>query len=459
MRIHFYLLLLLLLQLNAAAQSSFTLQEAIDYAVLHSNDIKLAELEVRESESKITEYRSIGMPKINGGLDYNYYIYSPVNPVPDFITPSIYGVLEQEFPGEVVAPMREPEIFEFSFFTRHNLTAKVDASILLFDGSYLTGLKAAKLFRDLTIKKEDQKIETIKANVTKAFLNVLITEKNKELLSKNLDNINQSVNEAQAFYKEGFIEKLEVTRMELSKETLMTELENLDKLIMISKDLLKYQMSLPIQQEIELNEDLEQLVATLSLTSLDDELDLDFNNKAQYREILMGQSMNELNVERLKRGFYPNVVARAGASEALQRNNLFDGDEAGWLPTVFAGLSINIPIMDGQLKKSQIEQAKIEIERTEIQKNEYERSVELQAYQGLSTLQRAKQNLESRERLLEMVQSIYDTTLIKFREGVGNSVEVKQAESTLLQSQTDYINAIYDLLIAKTDLDITLGTL
>jgi len=459
MQKYFYTLITTFFAFTIHSQETFSLDDAIAYAIENSNEMKLAELEVRESEAQIIEYRSIGLPKLNAGVDYNYYIYAPVNPVPDFITPSVYRVLEEEFPNEVTTPTGDPQIFEFSFFTKHNLTAKLDASLLLFDGSYLTGLKAAKLFRDLTIKKQDSRIENIKADVTKAYLNVLITEKNKEMLQKNMDNIDQSLTEAQAFYKEGFIEKLEVTRMELSQETLTTELENLDKLIAISKDLLKFQMSFPLDNEIKLNENLEQLVDELALKSDDEKMKLDFNNKAQYREILMGQALNELNLERLKRGYLPNVVARAGASEALQRNNLFDSDEVGWLPTIFAGLSINVPILDGQLKKSQISQAKIELDRTDIRKSEYERSIYLQATQALSSLSKAQDNLESRKRLLDMVQEIYETTLIKFREGVGNSVEVRQAEATLLQSQTDYINAIYDLLIAKTDLDISLGTL
>ena len=60
---------------------------------------------------------------------------------------------------------------------------------------------------------------------------------------------------------------------------------------------------------------------------------------------------------------------------------------------------------------------------------------------------------------MEVTQDIYDTTLIKFGEGVGSSLEVTQAESDLHQAQSAYINSLYDLLITKIDLDIALGEL
>ena len=68
-----------------------------------------------------------------------------------------------------------------------------------------------------------------------------------------------------------------------------------------------------------------------------------------------------------------------------------------------------------------------------------------------------KTSLENRKRALELSENIYNKTKIKFTEGVGSSVEVMQAEASLYESQTNYINALYDLLIAKTDLDIAKG--
>ena len=155
----------------------------------------------------------------------------------------------------------------------------------------------------------------------------------------------------------------------------------------------------------------------------------------------------------------PSVLARAGVSEQLQRDNLFDSSESGFLPTVYAGLAINVPIYDGNLKKSQIQQAEIEFEKTNLLKGEFERSVKLQVKSAYSNFLIARKNLESRKRTLEIIEGIYDKTLVKFKEGVGSSIEVTQAETQLFDAQALHVNAIYDLLNSKTDLDIALGKL
>ncbi len=441
------------------AQSSFNLEEAIDYAIKHSCEMQISQLDQADAEARITEFKATGLPQVNGGIDYNYYFFTPAVPVEDFISPAVYGILENEFPGEVVSPPGPPTFQEFSFFTKHNLTAQVTASMLLFDGSYLTGVKAAKLYKDLTTKRKDVIEEEVKTAVTKAYMNILIAEENKNTLETNLSTIEKSLKEAEAYYENGFIERLEVTRIDLSKETLQAEITKVDQLINISKNLLKFQMAYPLSNPIELTEDLETLVNIFNAESDLSDIEIDFSKKAQFRQIEMGQELNELNIERLKKGYLPNVVARAGVSEALQRNNLFGENEAGWIPTVYAGLAINVPITDGKRKQGMIQQAEIEQRKTQIQKEEYQRSIAMQVETARLQHANAKTSLANNKRILEVTQDIYGTTLIKFGEGVGSSLEVTQAESDLHQAQSAYINSLYDLLITKIDLDIALGEL
>ena len=161
-----HLIMLLLLSTSIGAQQSFSLEEAIDYAIQHSQQVRMAELDVKDAAAQITEFKAIGIPQVNGTVNYQYYIEVPVNPVEDFITPSVYRVLENEGVPGVDPYVGPPEIFEFSFFQRNNLNVGIEGSWLLFDGSYLSGLKAAKLFKDLTQKGMDVTEEKIRADVT-----------------------------------------------------------------------------------------------------------------------------------------------------------------------------------------------------------------------------------------------------------------------------------------------------
>lgn len=452
-------LLIVSVNIGLQAQTTFTLEEAIDYALKNSRQAKMTDLEVAQADAEIAEVKSRGLPQVNAGVDYNYYFYTPVNPVEDFITPAIYGVLQQEFPGEVTEPTGDPQIFQFSFFPKNNLTARIDGSMLLFDGSYLTGLKAARLFKDLRMKRKSIVEEEIRSQVTKAYMNILITKENLNTLADNIENINSSLREAAAFYENGFMEQLDVDRINLSMESVKTEEERLKNYLEITHELLKFQMNYPLQEELTISENLEDLIAVMQTEVDENYAKVNYNDKAQYSEIKLGLEMNKLNIERLEKGFLPSLSARAGISESLQRNKLFDSSEAGWLPTVYAGLALNVPITDGKLKKSSIQKAELELEKNNLLKSEFERGVDLQVKTAYNNFKSSKKTLDNRKRSLEIVESIYQKTQIKFKEGVGSSLEVTQAEMQLFDAQAKYINALYDLLNSKTDLDIALGKL
>ncbi|NNE26363.1 MAG: TolC family protein [Saprospiraceae bacterium] len=451
-------LFILTISFPVEAQQEFSLDQAIEYAINNSNNIKLAQLDVADADAQIIEYRSIGLPQVEAGLNYQYYFQVPVNPVEDFITPSIYNVLAQEF--EEIDPFTgTPQTFEFALFRPNNLFASVDFRWLLLDGSYFSGLKAAKLFKELTRKGIDVKEEEIRANVTKAYMNILIAEESKKIIQNNLKILEKTLEDTRAFYENGFMEKLDVERLELSMGILQTDFEKIDQAIALSYNLLKFQMSYPINEEIQVTEDLETLVNLMSIEKIDLEERVDYNNKAQYSEILLGKELNKLNVQRLKRGYLPSLQAKANYSESIQRENLFDGNELGWIPQGYVSLGITLPIFDGLMKKGQVQQAKIELDKIDVQKSEFERAIDLQVANAKLQYINARKTLQNRRSSLEIVQSIYDKTIIKFNEGVGSSVEVTQAEQQLYEAQGNYVNALYELLVTKTDLEIALGNI
>ena len=453
-------LLLILLSISGIAQmraqDQFSLEEAIGYALTHHNEMKMNDLDYQSAEHTIKEFKSIAMPKVNGGLDYSYYLAVPQQPVQDFISPSVYQVL---FAEEVI-PERElgaPETFELAFVQPNVLTASIGANIQLFDGGYLYGLKAAKVYRDLVQKERLQSEQTIIANVTKAYMSILIAEKNKEVISQNIKVLEKSLSDITAIYESGFAESLDVDRLQLSLETLQTQVGNLDQLIQLSYNLLKFQMNYPIDNALQVSDNLESMVDKVVVDEVNMDAPVDVSNRAEFGVIEVGQQLNEINLKRTKAGYLPTANAFLNLQESLQRRNLFDNNEVGWLPTAVVGVSIKAPIYDGGMKSAQMENIKVDMERTDLQKQDLTRVIQLQARNAQLSIINAKNTVANTKKNLELSQKIYDKSRIKFTEGVGSSIEVTQAESDLYQAQANYINALYDLLNAKTDYNLALA--
>jgi len=329
--------------------------------------------------------------------------------------------------------------FEASFVQKQSLGAQLDARMLLFDGSYLAALKAARLYRDFVDTGVAVTEQEIKNNVTKAYMNVLILDINKETIDNNISSLEKSLFEMREMYKEGFIEELDVDRLELSLSNLQTEMSKLLQVENLSKNLLKFQMDYPLDDQIELTEDLDSFIAKSKIdqVNLDDDMDLD--NRPEILQIKKGIELQDINTESISKSNWPSLSAFANASETLARDDLFNSDLVGWLPSAVLGLNLDIPIYDGGLRKAQIEKSEVSNARLQYRN--------------------AKATVESRERSLQLAEKIFEKTQIKFKEGVGSSIELTQAESALFNEQSNYINALYDLLSAKVDLDIALGNL
>lgn len=451
-----FFVLLLLQGIELIGQQNFNLAEAVKYALTNHPSIRLANLENLDALWSYREAKSIGMPRITANINYSYFYQRPVNPIEDFISPAVYGVLFQES----LIPIRDlgdPRIFEFSFLRKNQLDIGVMGEVLVFDGNFLKGLKAARMYMDLAAKQVQLSEQEIIQNVTRAYQSVLIAERNRAIIQSNIDNISESLRQTRIIYENGFAEELDVDRLELSLQNLNRENEKLDQLILIGYNVLKYQMAFPLNEELVISESLENVVEKLLISPDSFAAEMNPNERPEHRLLVDAIELDKADLIRIKQGYIPSVSASVGYNQVLQRDDLFDGNEAGFLDNGFVGLKARIPIYDGGSTRSKIERKKITIEKREMELSEFDRAMYLQVVNALSGLDNAKLNLDNAKRSLTLNEKIYNKSQIKYREGVGSSIELSQAEASLYQSQAQYINALYDLLNSKTELEIATG--
>ncbi|MEM0993513.1 MAG: TolC family protein [Bacteroidota bacterium] len=436
-----FILLFGLSAFGLQAQQAFSLEEAVQYAFQNSNQVRLAQLESINAEASIQEIRTAAIPKASAGLDYQYNVL-----IPQIVLPG-------EFAGQP-----EGTFIAIEAGLRNNLTGNVAVNALLFDPTVFVGIQAAELYRDLVSKESNQTTFELRYNVEKAYLAVLIAEKNLEIINDNISNLQQTLKETTAIYEEGFAEKLDVDRLSLSLENLNTQAENTAQFVALNYNLLKFQMGYPIDKALTLTNDIDNLVSS---TLVDDQVllgtEFQLEQRPEYAAIKAGEALNLKNIASKKASRYPSLYANGVYQQSLQRNNLFDNDELPWIDISFVGASLKVPIFNGFTTKYQIQQAEVDLRKTQVQLDDFERAATLEYQNARIAYFNAKRTVDANKRSLGLAQKIYDTTQIKYKEGVGSSLEVTQAESELYQAQGNYINSLYDLLVAKTDLEKALG--
>lgn len=432
--------LAMLLSFQSIAQDPgpMTLEGAVDYAIINHTSMQKAEYDLAHSKAQVREYTAIGIPKVTGKIDYNYFIDIPVSLAPA----SFFGGPPDEF-------------IELQFGTKNQLTFDLTVSTLAFDASYFIGLKASRGLMDLTRKQGNITKYELKYNVTNAYLTVLVADENRKILVKNIENLDKTLKETQAFYDNGLVEQLDVDRLQLSLSNLKAELEVVDRQVELAHNVLKFQMNYPFDKELELSNTLEDLMTEAAEEDL--EGDAPFNNRPELSVLNQSKYLNGLNLKRYQMSYLPSLTAFLSHRQTLQRNDLFDGDAPGFLPTTLVGLSLNIPVFDGFDKAAKIQKTKIDILQNELQIKEFKNGVDLQVRNARTNYKNAQERLGLQKKNLELAERIMNTTKIKYNEGVGSSLEMVQAERDLYSTQANYMNALYDFVVAKTNLDQALG--
>ena len=419
---------------------SFTLEQAIDYALSNHNDIKRNMLDQTDAEWQVKEYWARGLPQVNGNIGYNYFFEIPTTIIPEnaFVTPS--------------------PAMELEFGTKNNLTAGLSATALLFDGGFLVGLKAQRAYKELVESQIGQTERDIRVNVTKAYLNVLALDESLRIIKENVAFISKTRDETQALYDNGFAEQLDVDRLNLTIQNLTSDEDNLTQVIESTKVILKFQMGYPMADDIILNDDLDKIMVVRPVDEEIDISDFSMDNRVELGLLDRGIGLYDINIRSIKAQYLPSLTASVDYNQSLQTNKLFGGDNK-WFPTGIVGLNLAVPIYDGSDKKAKIERAKIDREELLLQRNDAERLINMEVQTSKISVDNAKRSLKQRQASQALAEKIYNTTLIKYKEGVGSSLEINQAEIDMLSAQRNYIDALFDYLMARTDLERALGKL
>ncbi len=427
---------------NAQQTSSnnFSLQQAIDYSLKNSPNYLNADLDLKNAEYKRKEITGLGLPQVNGSIDLKDYLAIPTSLLPG----QFFGA-----PAGTYIPVK--------FGTKYNATAGFDASQLLFSSDYIVGLKAAKEFINLSkINVQRSKVDLASA-VSKAYYNVLVNRERIKLLDINIVRLQKLYNDTKALNQQGFVEQIDVERLEVQLNNLKTEKEKTDRLIGLSENLLKFQMGYKIADAISLTDSLSfnnKEVSTLNAGKID------VTKRSDYQLLQSQQSLNKLDIKRQKMGYLPTLVAYGAFQYNAQRQefDFFDGKK-DWFNVALIGAKLNISVFDGLQRNYRVQQAKIAVLKGENTLKNVEMAAELEANVADISYTNAYASLQTQKRNMELAQHVFDVAQKKFTEGVGSNLEITTAESSLKEAQTNYYNSIYDMLVAEIDYKKATGTL
>ena len=419
--------------------SAFSLKQAIEFAMINQPNVKNAQLDESIAKNKVEEIIGIGTPQINASADINKFIKIPTS----FVPAEFFGGSSGEF-------------FAVQFGQAYTASAGITATQLLFDGSYIVGLQASKTYMELSRKSTIQTKTETAVNVSKAYYGALVADASLLIIDANIERVKKLYNDTKALNDNGLVEKIDVDRLELTLNNLKVEKEKVARFKLLSYALLKFQMGFANSKALTLTDKLDESV--LVVTNLADSID--YTKRPEYGVVNIQRQLQALDLKRMKAGYLPSLVAFGTASANASRNdfNIFNTDYR-WFPTVIAGLRLNVPIWDGLQRKSQISQSKLTLQKVDNAMTLMKNGFALDYENAKTTYSNNLSSLKIVKKNQDLAKEISRVSKIKYESGIGSSLEVIDAESSVKEADANYFNTLYETIISKIDLDKSTGTI
>ena len=419
-----------------AQTQQLSLIQAQDYALKNAFQIKNAQHDKTSADLTSDELLGIGLPQLNGSLQYQNFINLPTSIIPgDF-----FGA-----PGQDV---------KVQFGVPHQMTAGLSASQLLFDGTWLVGLQASKAYAELQRKSIQKSEIDVRAKTAEAYSTALTTEANLLVLRDMLANMQKLLNDTEAMQREGFSEQQDVDQLMLSVNDLLIQIGYTEQYVKITKDLLKFTIGMPLSTEIELTDTWESLTEQAG----DDILSFNASSTIDVQLAENGLLMQQLNVKAKKAALMPNLAAFYNLqTQGLRDEFDYFDTSLPWFPIQLWGIQLNVPILSGGSKSKTIKKTEVEVKRMTDMVSMTKEAVQLEYNTATTELSFSKKRMTQAKANLELAKSILQKEEIKYREGLSNSFNITQRNQQVINAQSAYTNAAIAHMNAQTKLNKALN--
>ena len=459
LRITFSVVLALLAQQETTAQTPISFELAHELALENSYALKVAHLNEAEASSTMKKTLATGLPHVSANADYANYIDIPTQVAPgdafgfpDYLT-NFFLDLSENTGVLLDAPNIDPNaISEFQFGTPQSATFGITATQLIFSGSYIVGIQAAKVYEEARRVTTSKTIVEVTQSVSSAYYTALAALENETNLRKASVLMKETTKETQALAEAGFLEQLDVDMADLASRTLDNQLENATLQKKLTYSLLLYQIGLPVDTDISLSDNMTSLIEQSSLTP-SIITDLDVSKVPAVVEQQYFYELAEWNVKETKARSLPQISGFYTNSQNAQRDvfNIFDSS-GKWYPTQLWGVQVSMPVFGSFEGKHIRDVASIQALKAQTALDAITEAASLEQYAANAEFVRATSSISEAEQNILLATRIFERVSIGHKEGLKSSFDLTQAQNQLLSSEGALVGARLELLYAHARL-------
>ena len=421
--------------------TSFTLQEAIAFAIKNNRAVQNAERDVKIAVQTKRETTATGLPQINAKIGYNNWLEQQVSLIP------------AEFFGG--APGQFAEV---SFGTNQTMNGVVTVKQKLFDGSYLVALQAAKVFLEISKNSKEKTLNEIRKIVAYSYGNILLAEANLEIIDSNIILLEKNVWELSKVYESGLVEEESLQQLQLTLSGLKSNQRYTKRLKSIAYQMFNNSIGLDLETPVVLTNSLEELVVFYS-TITPSESDNEFEEVIDFKIAVNSVRSDELLLKLEKSKALPTLNAFINGSYSGNSQRFsFTENSQKWFGASLFGVTLDIPVFSSFRRSASTQRARLNLEKSKSNLEDTANKIKLEINTARSNYEFAVEDYEIKKTALDLSENIATKNEIKFFEGLTTSFDLSQAQRQLYVAQQDYLQSMLNILLKRVDLETLINT-
>ncbi|WP_196992555.1 TolC family protein [Panacibacter microcysteis] len=430
-RILGFILVILLIKENAAAQADSllreaTLQNVVQYALQNQPLLKQSVIDEQITEQTIKSKLADWYPQVNFGYNYQHN----------------FQLQQTVFAGNTVK-IGVNNTSALTFTGTQNI----------FNRDVLLASRTAEDVRRAARQNTAGNKIDVAVTATKAFYDVLATLQQIKVAEETITRLERSLKDATAQYNVGITDKTDYKRATIALNNAKASKAANTDLLNARIEYLKTVIGYPVDKNLNIVYDslaMEREVFTDTLQRVD------YTKRIEYQRLATQKKLQEANLKYNRWSFIPTVSA-FGAYNLNYFNNSFSKLYNTAAPNSYAGLTVAFPIFQGFKRTANIRQAELQVNRVDWDIISLQKSINAEYAQALAAYKANFENYKALKENVDLAQEVYDVIQLQYKAGVKTYLEVITSETDLRTARINYYNALYQVLASKTDVQKALG--
>ncbi len=410
---------------------SLTLNQAIAIALEKNWDIQIANEDIKKAEEQISEAYANAFPRLEFNGRYIRNIKFPVLFIP---------------PNNPFNPTDQTLTIELGSKNSYDLGFSV--SQVIYNQKVNTAIQIANEYSEYSKFGEKTTRQQLINSVKKAFYNVLLMQELLVVSNQNYGVAKANLDNVAAMYRQGVVSEYDFLRSEVQVANVQPYVIQTENGLELAKNYLKNLLALDLTQPI-------KLIGEFSFEEISsnmiDQLSAEaINNNPLVNQLKVQSSLLGKNIAIQQSDYFP-TLALFGQYQFQSQDNTFKFKDYNWAKTFYVGLQLSYTLFDGFSRGARIEQAVIDKQKVDLSRMKLEEGLKIQILQAKMKMEEAKKRISAQEKSLQQAEKALKIAQSRYKNGVGTQLELIDTQAALTMAKTNYVQAIYDYLIAKSD--------